>query len=326
MADGSAGGRAAMASASPNEGLADVVGGLASRLRVRSLLRHYDSALVLAGFSFVSGCLSIGLMTAAARLTGAPFIFPSLGPTAYLAFASPTAPAAAPRNAILGHFIGAVVGWLMLTAFGLNNAGPALTGGVSWPRVLAAALSLGLACAGMVVLRAPHPAGAATALIVSLGLLPHLWQVGVLMLAVVLVTGQALAINRLAGLPYPLWAPVPGATLPSREPAAPAIPPGVARLIRHDTHEQIALDRQLTTIGRSANNTVVVAHPAVASLHAFIEREGDTYWLEDLRGPDGTRLNDRPLDGRAQLRPGEVIRVGEVTLTFLTPEWASPAS
>lgn len=157
-----------------NEEMADVVGGLASRLQMKYLLRHYDSTLLLALFSFVNGCLSIGLMTTAARLTGAPFIFPSLGPTAYLSFSSPTAPAAAPRNAILGHFIGATVGWLMLTAFRLNDAGPALTAGISWPRVLAATLSLGFTCAGMVLFRAPHPAGAATMLIVSLGLLPQL--------------------------------------------------------------------------------------------------------------------------------------------------------
>ena len=31
------------------------------------------------------------------------------------------------------------------------------------------------------------------------------------MIAVLLLTGQAIAINRLAGLPYPLWAPRPAA-------------------------------------------------------------------------------------------------------------------
>lgn len=321
MADENAEGRAQAVSAPANEGLADVVGGLASRLRVRSLLRHYDAIPVLAAFSFISGCLSIGLMTAAARLTGAPFIFPSLGPTAYLAFASPTAPGAAPRNAILGHLIGAVVGWTMLTAFGLNDAGPALTAGISWPRVLAAALSLGLTCVGMVVFRAPHPAGAATTLIVSLGLLPQLWQVGVLMLAVVLVTGQAIAINRLAGLPYPLWGPVSGAALPTRDLAPMAIPRDIARLVRQDIDAPLALDRQLTTIGRSANNTLIIADPNVSSLHALVEREGDRYWLEDLRGSAGTWLNGRRLEGRAELHPGDVLRIGDVALIFLTPEW-----
>jgi CBS-domain-containing membrane protein len=59
----------------------------------------------------------------------------------------------------------------------------------------------------MVLLRSPHPPAGATTLIVSLGLLPHLWQLGVLMLAVVFLTVQAFLINRLAGIPYPLWSP-----------------------------------------------------------------------------------------------------------------------
>jgi hypothetical protein len=33
------------------------------------------------------------------------------------------------------------------------------------------------------------------------------------MIAVLLLTGQAIAINRLAGLPYPLWSPSPAAQL-----------------------------------------------------------------------------------------------------------------
>jgi hypothetical protein len=33
-------------------------------------------------------------------------------------------------------------------------------------------------------------------------------QLAVLMLAVVLLTLQAIVINRLAGLPYPIWNPV----------------------------------------------------------------------------------------------------------------------
>src|SRR5262249_24641568 len=94
-----------------------------------------------------------------------------------------------------------------LVIFGLTDAGPALVVGVSWPRVLAAALSLGLTSGVMVLLRAPHPPAGATTLIVSLGLLPHLWQLGVLMLAVLLLTVQAFVINRLAGIPYPIWAP-----------------------------------------------------------------------------------------------------------------------
>lgn len=71
--------------------------------------------------------------------------------------------------------------------------------------MLAAGLSLGITSGLMVLLKAPHPPAGATTLIVSLGLLRDLDQLAVLMLAVLVLVGQAIAINRLAGLPYPLW-------------------------------------------------------------------------------------------------------------------------
>lgn len=59
----------------------------------------------------------------------------------------------------------------------------------------------------MVWLRVPHPPAGATTMIISLGILTEAAHLGVLMLAVGLLTVQAFAINRLAGVPYPRWAP-----------------------------------------------------------------------------------------------------------------------
>jgi CBS-domain-containing membrane protein len=185
--------------------IATAVRGIAARLQLPWLLEHHARVPVLALYSFVNGCTSIALMAALAHLTGSPFIFPSLGPTAFLFFYTPTAPAASPRNALIGHGIGAACGYLSLVVTGLTHAGPALAVGVTWPRVIAAALSLGLTSGLMVLLRAPHPPAGATTLIVSLGILTLPWQLVLLMIAVVILTGQALAINRLAGIPYPLW-------------------------------------------------------------------------------------------------------------------------
>jgi CBS-domain-containing membrane protein len=185
--------------------LTHVLRGLLVRLRLTHLAERYDSTLVLSVFSLVNGFISIALMATVALLSGQPFIFPSLGPTAFLFFYTPMASAASPRNAVIGHLIGAVAGWLSLAAFGLLYAGPAVGGGVTAARVGAAALSLGLTSGLMVLLRAPHPPAGATTLIVSLGLLRTPLQLAVLMAAVVLLCAQAIAINRLAGLPYPLW-------------------------------------------------------------------------------------------------------------------------
>ncbi len=187
--------------------MSEILLGLFRRFQLTELIRYHNSTVVLAVFSAVNGFISIALMAAVALVTRAPFIFPSLGPTAFLLFYTPTAPTASPRNTTLGHLIGALAGWLSLVIFGLTNAPPALAAGVDWPRVGAAALSLAATSGLMVLFRVPHPPAGATTLIVSLGLMPHLWQIAVLMMAVILLTVQAFVINRLAGISYPVWAP-----------------------------------------------------------------------------------------------------------------------
>jgi CBS-domain-containing membrane protein len=147
-------------------------------------------------------------MSVLALITRSPFIFPSLGPTAFLFFYTPRAPSASPRNTLVGHTIGALAGYFSLVVTGLTTAGPALSEGVTWPRVIAAALSLGLTAGLMVLCKSPHPPAGATTLIVSLGLMTRPWQLFLLLIAVVLLTLQALTINRLAGIPYPLWNPI----------------------------------------------------------------------------------------------------------------------
>lgn len=189
--------------------MAAIVFGLTRRFQVPTLTQRHSSTLVLGLFAFVNGVVAIGLMALAALLTGAPFIFPSLGPTAFLLFYTPLLPAASPRNTLGGHAIGAAAGYLALVAFGLTDRAPALVEGVGAARIGAAALSLGLTSGAMVWARVPHPPAGATTLIVSLGILREPWQLVVLMVAVALLVLQGYVINHLAGFPYPRWAPVP---------------------------------------------------------------------------------------------------------------------
>src|SRR5690606_23290253 len=97
--------------------MAALVFGLLRRLRLSELSRRHEPRRVLALFNLVNGSLSIGLLAAVAHLSESPFIFPSLGPTAFLLFYQPTAGASSPRHALLGHFIGASAGWLSLALF-----------------------------------------------------------------------------------------------------------------------------------------------------------------------------------------------------------------
>lgn len=199
--------------------MAALIHGLGERFRVPRLVERHSSTVVMGLFAFVNGVISIAIMAAAAVITRQPLIFPSLGPTAFLLFYTPTTPAASPRNTLLGHAIGAGAGYLSLVLFGLTDDPPALSSSVTWGRVGATALSLGLTAGLMVWCRVPHPPAGATTLIVSLGILREPEQLAVLMLAVALLVVQGFVINRLAGIPYPVWsAPSP---TPPRPPTGP---------------------------------------------------------------------------------------------------------
>jgi CBS-domain-containing membrane protein len=187
--------------------MAAIVFGLARRARLGALTERHDSTFVLGLFAFVNGLIAIGAMAFVAFATGEPFVFPSLGPTAFLLFYTPLLPASSPRNTLGGHAIGAGAGYLALVVFGLTDAAPALATEVTGARIGAAALSLGLTSGAMVWARVPHPPAGATTLIVSLGILREPEQIAVLMVAVALLVVQGYVINRLAGIPYPRWQP-----------------------------------------------------------------------------------------------------------------------
>jgi CBS domain-containing membrane protein len=58
----------------------------------------------------------------------------------------------------------------------------------------------------MILLRAAHPPAGATTLIVSLGIVTKPKYLLLIEVAVAILTLQTIAINRLAGIDYPLWA------------------------------------------------------------------------------------------------------------------------
>jgi CBS-domain-containing membrane protein len=184
----------------------EVARGLVGRLRLTRLLGRFDERLVWAAFMLVNGFATVTILAVLAMLTRTPFIFPSLGPTAFLFFFTPTLPTASPRNTIYGHAIGILCGYGALLACGLTHAPPAMMAGVDLARVLAAAISLSSTGALMILLKAAHPPAGATTLIISLGIVTKPFYLLIIELAVALLTLQAYGINRLAGVDYPSWA------------------------------------------------------------------------------------------------------------------------
>jgi CBS domain-containing membrane protein len=178
---------------------------LVDHLRMTWLLKHLPSRLVWSAYVGINGFITIGLLALLALVTGSPFVFPSLGPTAYLFFFSPLAEAASPRNTILGHAIGLVCGYAAFVATAGLEPPIAPNAGVHLAGVLASALSLATTGALMALLRVSHPPAGATTLIVALGIISQPKELVVIEVAVVLLTAQAFAINRIAGIAYPLW-------------------------------------------------------------------------------------------------------------------------
>ena len=187
------------------EASADHVVSFFRKLRLDWLLLHFPPRLVRSLYVFVNGFVTIGLLAVLALVSRNPFVFPSLGPTAYLLFFTPLGRTSSPRNTVFGHAIGLVCGYAAFAATGAGELPFGEHPGIFWPRVLAAALSLSVTGAFMVILDVSHPPAGATTLIVSLGIISKPSELAIIEAAVFLLVAQALAINRLAGLPYPFW-------------------------------------------------------------------------------------------------------------------------
>src|ERR1051326_179824 len=172
--------------------------------------RTSASSALLAPLVFVNVFATIALLALLAMAWRVPLVFPSLGPTAFLLFASPESPSACPRNTLCGHAIGILCGYGALCLTGLQHAPSAMLEGVNLARVIAAAVSLASTGALMLVFRVAHSPARATTLIISLGIITHPLYLLAIEAAVALIVIQALVTHRLRGIQYPLWAPRAG--------------------------------------------------------------------------------------------------------------------
>ena len=178
---------------------------LFERLGLRQVVRPLPPLALWAIYVFANGFLSIALLALLAVATGVPFVFPSLGPTAYQLFFFPRAAASTPRNTLLGHFIGLACGYAAFLIMPIPVSEALAAGAFDLRPVLASALSLAATAALMILLDASHPPAGATALIVSLGVITKPQYLVVIQVAVFVLIAQAFCVHRLARVPYPIW-------------------------------------------------------------------------------------------------------------------------
>ena len=76
------------------------------------------------------------------------------------------------------------------------------------------------------------------------------------------------------------------------------------------------------TIGRKADNMILLDHPTISSHHCRILRNGDACVLQDLDSTNGTRVNSRDVKESA-LHHKDLIQLGSIEFLFDAPELAS---
>lgn len=85
-----------------------------------------------------------------------------------------------------------------------------------------------------------------------------------------------------------------------------------------DNSQELLLEQDLITIGRTPENTIVLNHPTVSRRHAKIIYESGNYTLIDLGSSSGTQVNNTILEPNTPyiLSDGDLIRVGSAKLRF----------
>lgn len=132
--------------------------------------------------------------------TGQPFVFPSLGPSAFILAFDRTGERTAAFRVVGSHLIGGVVGLLAYTAIAsgvtLTATPPAFTPG-GLRLAASGVVSIALTSWGMIATDANHAPACATTLIVSLGLLSTAVQVAIIVVSVVVLVQVHGLVTRL---------------------------------------------------------------------------------------------------------------------------------
>jgi hypothetical protein len=69
------------------------------------------------------------------------------------------------------------------------------------------------------------------------------------------------------------------------------------------------------SVGRDANNVWTINHPTVSRNHFQLNFKNYVYTIRDLNSSNGLFVNDMKVT-EAELKHGDCIQVGEITLTF----------
>ena len=86
------------------------------------------------------------------------------------------------------------------------------------------------------------------------------------------------------------------------------------------------LPEGVTSLGRADENDIVLGGGIVSRRHVRLYVEGDVLRIEDLGSRNGSRVNGVPLQGSRQLSPGDMVVLGENTLSVRQPNTVESAA
>ena len=90
------------------------------------------------------------------------------------------------------------------------------------------------------------------------------------------------------------------------------------------TGQSYELKVDKTTVGRVEDNTFQIAQSSVSSHHCEILLRGSDIVVKDLNSTNGTFINNQQITGEGVLKPGQILRLGQVEIRLETGAPAAP--
>jgi hypothetical protein len=79
----------------------------------------------------------------------------------------------------------------------------------------------------------------------------------------------------------------------------------------------VVWDTEEISLGRSSENDIVVEDSDASRRHALFLRTAEGHQVQDLGTANGTQVNGSPLGDPHQLQNKDVVKVGEIQITFI---------
>ena len=71
------------------------------------------------------------------------------------------------------------------------------------------------------------------------------------------------------------------------------------------------------TVGKASDNDLCLLYDnRISKYHITITKEGNDYWLEDLKSTNGTYLDDMKIKERTKITSGKIFAIGTIWLKF----------